>query len=126
VQVNNRGLVDADLAKEALASYGVDELGLDHLGREILEALITRFNGGPVGLGALSSSIGETPSTIEQVYEPYLLRKGLLVRTPRGRMATEKAYAHIGKRMPKDRQLLAVDLGYQQETLLTDLKDEDD
>ena len=88
---------------KAVASYALDKLkvdkeGLDETDYNLLKAIIERFNGGPVGIEAISSSIGEEQSTIEDVYEPYLLQNGFLKRTPRGRMVTEKAYEHLGLR----------------------------
>ena len=89
-----------DAASAALALLEVDELGLDRLDREILGALCDRFDGGPVGLSTLAVAVGEEPDTIEDVYEPYLLQCGLLQRTPRGRTATRRAYAHLGLPAP--------------------------
>jgi len=89
------GMIDLSIAKLALSRLGVDDIGLDETDIALLKAIITRFNGGPVGIDALASSIGEEVTTIEDVYEPYLLQQGLLKRTNRGRMATEKAYEHL-------------------------------
>jgi len=80
----------------ALELYDVDALGLDRLDRAVLGAVVERFAGGPVGLGTLSVSVGEEAETIESVVEPFLVRVGLLARTPRGRIATAAAYAHLG------------------------------
>lgn len=89
--------VDASSAAEsALALYDVDSKGLDRLDRAVLRALIERFSGGPVGIAALATSIGEDGETVESVVEPFLLREGFLVRTPRGRQATQAAYEHLG------------------------------
>lgn len=85
---------------EALKVYDVDDLGLDRLDRAVLDALILRFSGGPVGLGTLSVSVGEEPETIESVVEPFLVRQGFIHRTPRGRVATAQAYAHLGHEAP--------------------------
>ena len=74
----------------------VDKLGLDNIDRNLLLTLIERFDGGPVGLDTLAATIGEDSGTIEDVYEPYLLKNGLIMRTPRGRMATKEAYIHLG------------------------------
>lgn len=93
--VMGNGNVDIDIAKVALERLGVDEIGLDEVDIAMLKAIITRFNGGPVGIDSLSSSIGEEVSTIEDVYEPYLLQIGMLKRTNRGRVVTEKAYEHL-------------------------------
>ena len=87
-------------AKEALALYEVDELGLDKVDRAILDAVCRRFGGGPVGLSTLAVSVGEETETVEDVYEPFLLQLGLLKRTPRGREATPAAWAHLGERPP--------------------------
>ena len=94
--VKGNGVVDLDIAKEALERLKVDKLGLDNTDHELLLAIIEKFGGGPVGVEALSSSIGEEVSTIEDVYEPYLLQTGLLKRTSRGRIATDKAYQVLG------------------------------
>ena len=93
--VMGNGMIDLSIAKLALSRLGVDDIGLDETDIALLKAIITRFNGGPVGIDALASSIGEEVTTIEDVYEPYLLQQGLLKRTNRGRMATEKAYEHL-------------------------------
>ena len=90
------GVVTAEAADQALALLEVDELGLDRLDRELLDAICVRFDGGPVGLSTLAHAVGEEADTIEDVYEPYLLQRGLLKRTPRGRVATAAAYRHLG------------------------------
>ena len=79
----------------------VDELGLDHTDRTMLRTMMEKFGGGPVGLDTLAASTGEDASTIEDVYEPYLLQLGFLMRTPRGRVCTQAAYDHMGIKMPK-------------------------
>lgn len=94
-QVYNEGQVSLDIAKTALDRLQVDQLGLDSVDHRYLRGIIERFKGGPVGLEAIASSIGEEPSTIEDVYEPYLLQIGFINRTPRGRVATQKAYEHL-------------------------------
>jgi Holliday junction DNA helicase RuvB len=93
--VMGNGSIDIDITKLALSRLGVDEIGLDEVDIALLKAIINRFNGGPVGIDAISSSIGEEVSTIEDVYEPYLLQMGMLKRTNRGRVVTEKAYEHL-------------------------------
>lgn len=93
--VKGNGIIDIDIVRMALDRLKVDELGLDDTDYQLLKAIIERFNGGPVGIEAIASSIGEEVSTIEDVYEPYLLQTGLLKRTARGRMATKKAYEHL-------------------------------
>jgi Holliday junction DNA helicase RuvB len=95
-QVRGEPLVDRRVSEEAMALLEVDALGLDELDRQILRRLAETFEGQPVGLGTLADSVGESPDTIEDVYEPYLLQEGLLKRTPRGRVATPRAYRHLG------------------------------
>ncbi len=90
------GKINLDITKHALDKLKVDELGLDETDYHLLKSIIEKFNGGPVGIEAIASSIGEEQTTIEDVYEPYLLQIGLLKRTTRGRMVTEKAYKHLG------------------------------
>ncbi|MBQ2946441.1 MAG: Holliday junction branch migration DNA helicase RuvB [Bacilli bacterium] len=94
--VMGNGSIDLTITKLALDKLKVDELGLDETDYNLLKSIIERFNGGPVGIEAIASSIGEEQTTIEDVYEPYLLQTGLLKRTTRGRMVTEKAYNHLG------------------------------
>jgi Holliday junction DNA helicase RuvB len=89
-----------DNAKAALDLYDVDEWGLDRLDRQVLDVLLTRFGGGPVGIGTLSVSVGEEAETIEAVVEPFLVRQGFIVRTPRGRVATSLAWRHLGREAP--------------------------
>jgi Holliday junction DNA helicase RuvB len=89
-----------DDAKAALDLYDVDEWGLDRLDRAVLDVLLTRFGGGPVGLGTLSVSVGEEAETIEAVVEPFLVRQGFIIRTPRGRVATALAWRHLGREAP--------------------------
>ena len=101
-EVRANGVVDEATADAALTLLEVDHLGLDRLDREILSAICTSFAGGPVGLTTLAVAVGEEPDTIEDVYEPYLLQRGLLQRTPRGRAATARAYAHLGLEPPGD------------------------
>jgi Holliday junction DNA helicase RuvB len=95
-QVRAQGRIDLEVARLALSLLDVDELGLDDLDRRVLDALINKFNGGPVGLDTLAASISEEGDTIMDVVEPYLLQLGFLDRTPRGRIATRMAYAHLG------------------------------
>ncbi len=95
-QVKGDGIVRCDVASEALAFFEVDEKGLDKLDQRILATLIQKFSGAPVGLQTLAAAIGEEADTIEDVYEPYLLQLGFLQRTPRGRIATPRAYEHLG------------------------------
>lgn len=95
-EVDNLNKITYELAKKALDRLEVDELGLDQTDREMLQTIISKFNGGPVGLDTLAASIGEDRDTIEDVYEPYLMQIGFLTRSPRGRMATKLAYNHLG------------------------------
>ncbi|MCI8541484.1 MAG: Holliday junction branch migration DNA helicase RuvB [Erysipelotrichaceae bacterium] len=95
-QVMNDGIITKEIADTALDKLKVDQLGLDRVDHKYIKGIIERFKGGPVGLEALASSIGEEAMTLEDVYEPYLLQIGFINRTPRGRIATEKAYAHLG------------------------------
>lgn len=95
-QVHGSGSGDMGAASAALEVYEVDERGLDRLDRAVLRALCTRFGGGPVGLSTLAVSVGEEPQTVEEVAEPFLVREGLILRTPRGRAATAEAWTHLG------------------------------
>ena len=95
--VHGNGAIDKSTAEAALELYEVDQLGLDRLDRAILHALVNRFSGKPVGLSTLAVAVGEEADTIEAVVEPYLIREGLIVRTPRGRQATAAAYRHLGQ-----------------------------
>ncbi|MGB4661817.1 MAG: Holliday junction branch migration DNA helicase RuvB [Mobilitalea sp.] len=95
-QVKYDGRITKEVAKFALDLLEVDKLGLDHIDREILTTMIQKFGGGPVGIEAIATTIGEDVGTIEEVYEPYLVQNGLILRTPRGRVASELAYQHIG------------------------------
>ena len=98
------GFIELSVAEEALTVFEVDDLGLDKVDRSILVAIIDRFNGGPVGLSTLSIAVGEEPETVEDAYEPFLLQSGLIKRTPRGRVATEHAYTHLGIERPETPQ----------------------
>ncbi|MEN8238070.1 MAG: Holliday junction branch migration DNA helicase RuvB [Actinomycetota bacterium] len=95
-EVRAEGMIDASTADTALEIFEVDEVGLDKVDRSILEAMILKFGGGPVGLSTLAIAVGEDPETVEDAYEPFLILEGLLQRTPRGRIATERAYQHLG------------------------------
>lgn len=99
-QVRGTGRLDLGAARGALEVFEVDELGLDRLDRSVLQALCTRFGGGPVGLGTLAVAVGEEAETVETVAEPFLVREGLIARTPRGRVATPAAYEHLGLPRP--------------------------
>ncbi|MBE7189043.1 Holliday junction branch migration DNA helicase RuvB [Jatrophihabitans endophyticus] len=100
-EVRADGVVTRDIARDALAVYDVDELGLDRLDRSVLDALVRRFGGGPVGVSTIAVAVGEEPTTVEEVAEPFLVRAGLLARTPRGRVATPAAWAHLGLAPPE-------------------------
>ncbi|MBE5821842.1 MAG: Holliday junction branch migration DNA helicase RuvB [Clostridiales bacterium] len=100
-QVKGNGTIDLNIAQIALNSLEIDNLGLDNIDRLMLENIITKFKGGPVGIETLAACIGEEVDTIEDVYEPYLMQIGFLNRTPRGRMATKLAYDHLGFKYDK-------------------------
>ncbi len=100
-QVRDLGPVNRDVAEEAMLVLEVDAAGLDDLDRKILTRLAVTFAGRPTGLGTLADAVGESPDTIEDVYEPFLLQQGLLARTPRGRIATPRAYLHLGLEVPR-------------------------
>ncbi len=101
-QVKGDGAINPEITEKALAALGVDGYGLEALDRELLETIITRFNGGPVGIDTIAASIGEERVTIEDVYEPYLIQAGFLHRTQKGRVVSEQAYRHLGIAMPED------------------------
>ncbi|HEY2438499.1 MAG TPA: Holliday junction branch migration DNA helicase RuvB, partial [Solirubrobacteraceae bacterium] len=105
-EVRGTGVVTAPIAAAALDMLEVDDEGLDRLDREILRAICEKFAGGPVGLSTLAVAVGEEQDTVEDVYEPYLLQRGLLERTPRGRAATRRAYEHLGLEPPGPLALL--------------------
>ena len=96
-EVEGDGSVTLEEARRALERLEVDEAGLDSTDRRLLQTMIDRYNGGPVGLETIAASVGEDADTIEEVYEPFLLKTGLLDRTPRGRVATNKAREHLGR-----------------------------
>ena len=100
-QVLGDGKIGLDIAKSSLLSLEVDNMGLDDMDRKLLLTLIEKFNGGPAGIETIAASLREDKETIEDVYEPYLLQEGLLERTPRGRLATRNAFAHLGKKVPQ-------------------------
>lgn len=102
-QVRADGAIDGRVAREALILFKVDEAGFDEMDRKLLLAIIDKFDGGPVGIETLSAALGENKDTIEDLYEPYLIQEGYLDRTPRGRVATRRAYRHFD-RTPKERQ----------------------
>jgi Holliday junction DNA helicase RuvB len=100
-EVHGEGVISAEIAAAALAMLEVDEGGLDRHDRAILETITGKFSGGPVGLSTLAAAVDEEPDTIEDVYEPYLLQQGLIKRTPRGRVVTERGYGHLGLPVPE-------------------------
>jgi Holliday junction DNA helicase RuvB len=95
-QVKANGLIDLDVANQALQLLDVDQFGLDDMDARILRAIIEKFDGGPVGVSTIAAAVAEDAGTIEEVYEPFLVQNGFLQRTPRGRMATSLAYRHFG------------------------------
>ena len=94
-EIKGDGMINEDISKKALNALGIDENGLDKMDINILHTLITNFNGGPVGLDSLSVAISESPKTIEEVYEPYLIKEGFIQRTSRGRIALDKTYKYL-------------------------------
>lgn len=96
-QVLNDGMIDLGITKHSLKALNVDEFGLDEMDNRILSAIIEKFKGGPVGITTIATAVGEETGTLEEVYEPFLIQEGFIMRTPRGREATEKAYRHLGK-----------------------------
>ncbi|MFK8162421.1 MAG: Holliday junction branch migration DNA helicase RuvB, partial [Lewinella sp.] len=99
-QIKGDGIIDKKIADYGLSALNVDEGGLDEMDNKILDAIINKFKGGPVGLTTIATAVGEDSGTIEEVHEPFLIMEGYLQRTPRGRQATEKAYHHIGATPP--------------------------
>jgi Holliday junction DNA helicase RuvB len=95
-QVEGKGVVERSIAERALSALEVDQRGLDDMDIRILESIVVKYGGGPVGLSTLAVSVGEEPDTIEEVYEPYLVMEGFIQRTPRGRTATPLAFQHLG------------------------------
>ena len=96
-QVKGSGIIDLDITRYGLKALNIDQHGLDEMDNRILAVIIDKFNGGPVGLNTISTAVGEESGTIEEVYEPFLIKEGYLKRTPRGREATEHAYRHLGR-----------------------------
>ena len=103
-QVKAKGKIDKNVAYDALLMLDVDELGLDEMDKKIMEVIIHKFKGGPVGINTLAVAVGEEGETIEEIYEPFLIQEGLLNRTPRGRTATELAYKHLGIKFDENTQ----------------------
>ena len=96
-QVKGSGEIDIEITRYGLKALNIDQHGLDEMDNRILSVIIDKFSGGPVGLNTISTAVGEESGTIEEVYEPFLIKEGYLKRTPRGREATEHAYKHLGK-----------------------------
>lgn len=109
-QIKGDGNIDLAIAQFSLEKLNVDMFGLDEMDNRILSSIIDKFKGGPVGLNTLATAVGEEGGTLEEVYEPFLIMEGFLVRTPRGREVTEKAYRHLGKKYFKDKGSLFDDL----------------
>jgi Holliday junction DNA helicase RuvB len=103
-QVRGDGRIDAPIARQALAMLEIDENGLDEMDKRILEAVVVKFGGGPVGVNSLAVTVGEEPDTLEEVYEPYLIMEGYLKRTAQGRVATERCYSKLGLKSPGGNQ----------------------
>ena len=100
-QIKGNGTIDIEIARYALKALNVDAHGLDEMDNKILNTIIDKFKGGPVGLSTLATAVSESSETIEEVYEPFLIQEGFLQRTARGREATAKAYQHLGKSRPE-------------------------
>jgi Holliday junction DNA helicase RuvB len=95
--VKGNGRIDIRIAKIALEALNIDKFGLDEIDNKILTTIIDKFKGGPVGVGTIATAIGEDAGTVEEVYEPFLIKEGFIKRTPRGREVTELAYRHLGR-----------------------------
>lgn len=96
-QVKGNGSIDVPIARYALEALNIDKYGLDEIDNKILLTIIDKFKGGPVGVSTIATAIGEDPGTVEEVYEPFLIKEGFIRRTPRGREVTEQAYTHLGR-----------------------------
>lgn len=103
-QIKGNGKIDIDIAKFALKALNVDAYGLDEMDNKILTTIIDKFKGGPVGISTIATAVSESTETIEEVYEPFLIQQGFIMRTPRGREVTEQAYKHLGKQKPLNPQ----------------------
>ncbi len=101
-QVKGNGSIDLGIARYALEALNIDRYGLDEIDNKILHTIIRKFKGGPVGLTTIATALGEDPGTIEEVYEPYLIKEGFIKRTPRGREVTQLAYEHLGAKRDDD------------------------
>jgi Holliday junction DNA helicase RuvB len=103
-QVKGEGIITHDMAKKGLNLLGIDSLGLDDMDKAILNTIISKFNGGPVGVSSLAVAIGEERQTLEEVHEPFLIQIGFMKRTQQGRVVTPRAYQHLGLTPPEDPQ----------------------
>ncbi len=101
-QVKGSGKIDLDITKYSLEAMNIDKHGLDEMDNKILSTIIEKFKGGPVGISTIATAVGEDGGTIEEVYEPFLIKEGYIKRTPRGREVTERAYKHLGKSFLRD------------------------
>jgi Holliday junction DNA helicase RuvB len=99
-QIKGSGTIDIHIANMGLTALAVDSYGLDEMDNRLLSTIIDKFAGGPVGITTLATAVGENAGTLEEVYEPYLIQEGFIIRTPRGRIVTDKAYIHMGKTPP--------------------------
>ena len=109
-QIKGNGRIDMKIARYALEALNIDRYGLDEIDNKILLTIIDKFKGGPVGINTIATAIGEEGGTIEEVYEPFLIKEGFLKRTPRGRMATRKAYEHLGRKYGGNAELALFDV----------------
>jgi len=105
-QIKGSGKIDKEIANYALEALNIDKFGLDEIDNKILLIIIDKFNGGPVGISTIATALGEDGGTIEEVYEPFLIKEGFLKRTPRGREVTEFAYQHLGRNKPNNQGFL--------------------
>ena len=97
---DSSGAIDPEIARYALEALNIDRYGLDEIDNKLLRTVIDKFGGGPVGLTTIATAIGEDPGTVEEVYEPFLIKEGFITRTPRGRQVTSLAYNHLGITLP--------------------------
>ncbi|MCQ2132296.1 MAG: Holliday junction branch migration DNA helicase RuvB [Bacteroidaceae bacterium] len=104
-QVKGHGVIDMKIARMALEALNIDRYGLDEIDNKILTTIIDKFKGGPVGIGTIATAVGEDAGTVEEVYEPFLIKEGFLKRTPRGREVTELAYKHLGRTIPAEKSM---------------------
>ncbi|MDE5810614.1 MAG: Holliday junction branch migration DNA helicase RuvB, partial [Muribaculaceae bacterium] len=99
-EIIGNGVINTEIARSSLEALNIDRYGLDQVDNKILMTIITKFNGGPVGLNTIATALGEDPGTLEDVYEPYLIKEGFIKRTPRGREVTDLAFKHLGRQRP--------------------------